>query len=112
MWGVRADVECCRNAGAVGSGFCRNGLKINLNMAREIKRIQVKDQQQAAVIINRLSQQYEMKSDTTRHQFHVSNGRYAAYYDVEEGVVKMEAIHPGVTEEEIKEFLMEFPPFF
>ncbi len=82
------------------------------NMAREIKRIPVKDQQQAAVIINQLSQQYEMKSDTTLHQFHVSNGRYAAYYDAGEGVVKMEAIHAGVTEEEIKEFLMEFPPFF
>jgi len=81
-------------------------------MAREIKRIQVKDQQQAAVIINQLSQQYELKSDTARHQLHVSNGRYAAFYDAEEGVVKMEAIHPGVTEEEIKEFLMEFPPFF
>jgi hypothetical protein len=81
-------------------------------MAREIKRIQVKDQQQAAVIINQLSQQYELKSDTARHQLHVSNGRYAAFYDAEEGVVKMEAIHPGVTEEEIREFLMEFPPFF
>jgi hypothetical protein len=81
-------------------------------MAREIKRIQVKDQQQAAVIINQLSQQYEMKSDTQRHQLHVSNGRYAAYYDADEGVVKMEVVHPGVTEEEIREFLMEFPPFF
>jgi hypothetical protein len=54
-------------------------------MAREIKRIQVKDQQQAAVIINQLSQQYELKSDTARHQLHVSNGRYAAFYDAEEG---------------------------
>ena len=81
-------------------------------MAREIKRIPVKDQQQASVIINQLRQQYEMKSDTQRHQFHVSNGRYAAYYDAEEGVVKMEVVHPGVTEEEIREFLMEFPPFF
>ena len=81
-------------------------------MAREIKRIPVKDQQQAAVIINQISQQYGMKSDTRRHQFHVSNERYAAYYDVEEGVVKMDVIHPGVTEEEIREFLMEFPPFF
>jgi len=81
-------------------------------MAREIKRIQVKDQQQAAVIINQLSRQYDMKSDTQRHQLHVSNGKYAAYYDADEGVVKMEVVHPGVTEEEIKEFLMEFPPFF
>lgn len=53
-----------------------------------------------------------MHSDTQRHQLHVSNGRYAAYYDAEEGMVKMEAVHPGVTEEEIREFLMEFPPFF
>jgi hypothetical protein len=81
-------------------------------MAREIKQIPVRDQQQAAVIINQLSQQYEMKSDATRHQFHVSNGLYAAYYDADEGMVKMEVVHPGVTEEEIREFLMEFPPFF
>jgi hypothetical protein len=81
-------------------------------MAKEIKRIQVRDQAQAVTIINRLCQQYDMHADTQRHQLHVANGRYAAYYDAEEGVVKMEATHPGVTEEEIKEFLMEFPPFF
>lgn len=81
-------------------------------MAKEIKRIPVKDQQHAATIINQLSRQYEMKSDLTRHQFHVSNGKYAAYYDAEEGVVKMDVVHAGVTEQEIKEFLMEFPPFF
>ena len=82
------------------------------NMAKEIKRIPVRDQAQAVAIINQLRQQYDMSSDTARHQLHVSNGRYAAYYDAEEGVVKMEVIHPGVTEEEIREFLMEFPPFF
>ncbi|HXD77721.1 MAG TPA: hypothetical protein VN616_07920 [Puia sp.] len=81
-------------------------------MAREIKRIPVKDQEHAALVINQLSRQYEMQSDTQRHQFHVSNSRYAAYFDSEEGVVKLEVIHPGVTEEEIREFLMEFPPFF
>ena len=64
------------------------------------------------MFINRLSQQYDMKPDTTRHQLHVSNDQYAAYYDAEEGVVKLEAIHPSVTEEDIKEFLMNFPPFF
>jgi len=64
------------------------------------------------MVINQLSQQYDMSSDTQRHQLHVSNERYAAYYDAEEGVIKMEVIHPGVTEEEIREFLMEFPPFF
>jgi hypothetical protein len=81
-------------------------------MSKEIKRIGVSDQQQAASIINKLSQQYHMHSDTQRHQLHVANGRYAAYYDAEEGVVKLEAIHPDITEEEIREFLMEFPPFF
>jgi hypothetical protein len=81
-------------------------------MATEIKKVPVKDQQEAVVLINSLSQQYEMKPDTTRHQLHVSNDRYAAYYDAEEGYVKLEAIHPDVTEEEIKEFLMTFPPFF
>jgi hypothetical protein len=81
-------------------------------MAREIKKIPVRDQEQAAMVINQLSQQYDMSSDTQRHQLHVSNERYAAYYDAEEGVIKMEVIHPGVTEEEIREFLMEFPPFF
>ena len=81
-------------------------------MATEVKKIPVTDQQQAVMFINRLSQQYDMKPDTTRHQLHVSNDRYAAYYDAEEGYVKLEAIHPDVTEEEIKEFLMTFPPFF
>ena len=64
------------------------------------------------MIINRLSQQYEMEPDTKRHQFHVSNDRYAAYYDAEEGLVKMELIDPSLTKEEIEEFLMTFPPFF
>jgi hypothetical protein len=81
-------------------------------MAKEIKKIPVTDQEQAATIINRLSQQYDMTQDTTRHQLHVSNEQYAAYYDVEEGAVKLEAIHPSVTKEEIEEFLMGFPPFF
>jgi hypothetical protein len=81
-------------------------------MAKEIKSIPVRDQEQAATVINRLSQQYGMQSDTTRHQFHVSNGHYAAYYDAEEGKVKLEVIHPGVTAEEIEEFLMNFPILF
>ena len=83
-----------------------------IDMAKEVKRISVTGQDQAAIIINQLCRQYDMKQDTTRHQFHVANDRYAAYYDTEEGVVKLEAIHPSVTEEEIREFLMEFPPFF
>jgi len=86
--------------------------KTDLTMATEIKRIPVPDQEQAVMLINRLSQQYDMKPDTARHQLHVSNDRYAAYYDAEEGNVKLEAIHPGVTEEEIREFLINFPPFF
>jgi hypothetical protein len=81
-------------------------------MATEIKRIPVSDQGQAVSIINRLSQEYDMKADTTRHQLHVANHEYAAYYDAEEGVVKLEVIHPSVTEEEIREFLINFPPFF
>lgn len=81
-------------------------------MATEIKRIPVEDQQQAVTIINRLSQQYDMQSDTRRHQLHVSNDRYAAYYDAEENMVKLELIDPNVTKEEIEEFLMTFPPFF
>lgn len=91
-----------------GSGICID----DYNMATEVKKIPVTDQQQAVMFINRLSQQYDMKPDTARHQLHVSNDRYAAYYDAEEGYVKLEAIHPDVTEEEIKEFLMTFPPFF
>jgi len=81
-------------------------------MAKEITRIPVTNQEQAVIIINRLCQDYNMKQDTTRHQLHVANEKYAAYYDAEEGVVRFEAIHPSVTEEEIREFLMEFPPFF
>jgi hypothetical protein len=42
----------------------------------------------------------------------VANEQYAAFYDAEEGVVKLEVVHPGVTKEEIEEFLMGFPPFF
>jgi hypothetical protein len=81
-------------------------------MATEITRIPVPDQEQAFILINRLAQQYDMKPDTARHQLHVSNDRYAAYYDLEDGTVKLEAIHPSVTAEEIKEFLINFPPFF
>ena len=81
-------------------------------MATEIKRIPVSDQAQAVSVINRLSQEYEMKADTTRHQLHVANDQYAAYYDAEEGVVKLDVIHPSVTAEEIREFLINFPPFF
>jgi hypothetical protein len=81
-------------------------------MATTIKTIPVGDQERAALIINQLSRQYNMEPDTQRHQLHVANERYAAYYDAQEGVVKLEAIHPSVTKEEIEEFLMNFPPFF
>jgi uncharacterized membrane protein len=81
-------------------------------MAEEIKRIPVADQEQAVTVINRLSQQYAMQADTQRHQLHVSNAHFAAYYDVAEGVVKLETVHSLVTKEQIEEFLMSFPPFF
>ena len=82
-------------------------------MAKELRRIPVTDQQEAVSFINRLSQQYDMRPDTTRHQLHVSNEQYAAYYDAEEGVVKLEVIRPEVTtKEEIEEFLINFPTFF
>jgi hypothetical protein len=81
-------------------------------MATELKRIPVKSQEQAFELITKLSQKYNLQQDANRHQFHVSNEHYSAYYDAEEGAVKMEAIHPNVTAEQIKEFLMEFPPFF
>jgi hypothetical protein len=81
-------------------------------MATELKRIPVQDQEQAVRIINHLSQQFDMESDTRRHQLHVSNDKYAAYYDAEENVVKLELIDPNVAKEEIEEFLMTFPPFF
>jgi hypothetical protein len=81
-------------------------------MAKEITRIPVTNQEQAAIIINRLCQEYNMKQDNSSHLLHVANDKYAAWYDAEEGAVRFEAIHPSITEEEIKEFLMEFPPFF
>lgn len=81
-------------------------------MAKEVKRIPVTGEEQAAILLNRLSQEYDMKQDGSGPQLHVANERYAAYYDKEEGVVRLEATHPSVTEEEIREFLMEFPPFF
>ena len=75
-------------AGVFGSGIC-----CFCDMAKEIKRIPVADQEQAVTVINRLSQQYAMQSDTQRHQLHVSNSHFAAYYDVAEGVVKLETVH-------------------
>lgn len=81
-------------------------------MAKPIKTIPVGGQDQAALIINQLSRKYNMTSDTQRHQLHVSNQRYAAYYDAQEGVVKLESIHPSTTKEEVEEFLRNFPPFF
>jgi len=81
-------------------------------MVKELKRIPVSDQEEAFQIINRLSQHYGMQQNTQRHQFHVSNDLYSAYYDAEENVVKMEAIHPETTEEQIREFLISFPTFF
>ncbi|MDP4148857.1 MAG: hypothetical protein Q8932_03695 [Bacteroidota bacterium] len=80
-------------------------------MATELKRFPVDNQEQAFELITKLSQQYHLQQDANRHQFHVSNDRYSAYYDAEERVVKIEAIHPHVTQEQIREFLMEFPPF-
>jgi hypothetical protein len=91
----------------MGSGICKGCF-----MATEIKRIPVEDQQEAVSVINALSQQFDMLPDTMRHQLHVANDRYAAYYDAQEHVVKLEVIHPDVTKEEIEEFLMGFPPFF
>jgi hypothetical protein len=81
-------------------------------MSKELKRIPVESQEQAFQLIQKLSQQYNLQQDASRHQFHVSNERYSAYYDAEEKVVKMEVLHPNMTAEEIREFLMEFPPFF
>jgi len=79
---------------------------------RELKRIPVSGQEEAFQLITRLSQHYNMHQDTHRHQFHVSNDLYSAYYDAEENVVKMESINPETTTEQIEEFLMGFPLFF
>jgi hypothetical protein len=81
-------------------------------MSKELKRIPVESQEQAFQLIHKLGQQYNLQQDASRHQFHMSNDRYSAYYDAEEKVVKVEALHPHMTAEEIREFLMEFPPFF
>jgi len=81
-------------------------------MIKELKKIPVSGQEEAFQLITRLSQHYGMQQDTHRHQFHVSNDLYSAYYDAEEKVVKMESIHPETTEEQIKEFLISFPTFF
>lgn len=81
-------------------------------MSKLLKTFHVKTQEEAFLLINRLSEQYHMQQDSTRHQFTVSNGRYSAYYDADENMVKIEALHPHTTEEEIREFLLNFPPFF
>jgi hypothetical protein len=79
---------------------------------KELKSIPVSGQEEAFQLITRLSQHYNMRQDTHRHQFHVSNDLYSAYYDAEENVVKMESINPETTVEQIEEFLMGFPTFF
>jgi len=81
-------------------------------MVKELKRIPVTDQAEAFQIITELSRHYGLQQDAARHQFHVSNELYSAYYDAEEKAVKMESIHEETTEEQIKEFLMNFPTFF
>lgn len=81
-------------------------------MVKELKRIPVTDQEEAFRVINQLSQHYDLQPDTGRHQFHMSNELYSAYYDAGDHAVKMEAIHPETTAEQIEEFLMNFPPFF
>jgi len=81
-------------------------------MVKELKRFPVADQEEAFHLITRLSQHYDLQQDAARHQFHVSNQLYSAYYDAEEKVVKMESIHPETTEEQIREFLIGFPTFF
>lgn len=81
-------------------------------MAQQLKSIPVSSQEEAFQVINQLSRHYNLHQDPSRHQFHVSNELYSAFYDAEEGLVKMEAIHPETTEEQVKEFLMNFPPFF
>jgi len=81
-------------------------------MIKELKRIPVSDQAEAFQVITALSRHYGLEQDAARHQFHVSNELYSAYYDAEEQVVKMESIHPETTEEQIREFLINFPTFF
>ncbi len=81
-------------------------------MIKELKKIPVAGQEEAFQLITRLSQHYNMQQNTHRHQFHVSNELYSAYYDAEENVVKMESIHPETTADQIEEFLVGFPTFF
>jgi len=90
----------------------RPGICIAHFMVKELKTIPVSGQEEAFQLINQLSRHYGMKQDTQRHQFHVSNDLYSAYYDAEDNVVKMESIHPETTEQQIEEFLINFPPFF
>jgi hypothetical protein len=81
-------------------------------MAKELKRFPVDNQEQALELINKLSKEFNLAPKSPSRSFEVSNEHYAAYYDAKEKMVKMEAIHPNVTEEQIKEFLINFPPFF
>lgn len=81
-------------------------------MATELKRFPVENQEQALETIAKLSKAYDLTPPEENRQFLVSNEHYSAYYDAKENVVKLEAIHTNITEEQIKEFLINFPPFF
>ncbi len=81
-------------------------------MASAIKQIPVNNIDQALTIINALSNQYQMTAPDPDRPLEVSNEDYKAYYDPEKSKVILEAAHSSVTEEQIKEFLINFPPFF
>jgi hypothetical protein len=81
-------------------------------MASPIKQIPVNNKDQALTILNALSNQYQMTAPDPDRPLEVSNEDYKAYYDPEKRKVILEAAHSSVTEEQIKEFLINFPPFF
>lgn len=81
-------------------------------MASAIKQIPVNNKDQALTIISGLSKQYQMKAPDPDRPLEVSNEDYKAYYNPEKQKVILEAAHSNVTEEQIKEFLINFPPFF
>lgn len=82
-----------------------------MQMSKVFKTIPVASEAEAIEKISALSEQYHLKRLLDDDPLRVYNEHYTVYYDPDEQLVKMETAHSHVTEEQIKEFLIQFPPF-
>jgi hypothetical protein len=80
-------------------------------MSKEFKTLPVKNEEDARAKIAQLSEKYHLTRLLPDDPYRVYSTDYTVYYDREENLIRMETAHPGVTEEQIREFLIHFPPF-